>query len=336
MPATLTRSPEGTDPRIPMPAEREWMDRREWLIALARWAPSAHNTQPWRFRVGPDRIDVLADLGRWCPVADPGQRELHLSLGCALETLLIGAERIGLEHRVELFPRPGRPELVATVRLRADGMPSPHRPAFLFDQVEVRRTHHGLYDGRPVGEDALAALETCVVEEGVRLWFARDAESREAITPLVERADLVAFADPRFREELADLIGRGAFGTPPAVRGLARLAVRHIDVGERTARRNARRMRSAGALGMVVTLTDDPATQVVAGQVIQRVWLMASHLGLAVQPMSGPLQVAKLRRRLANATGVFPACPQHLFRLGYAPQVRHRAPRRPLRELYAE
>ncbi|MFN7211793.1 MAG: nitroreductase family protein, partial [Lysobacteraceae bacterium] len=55
------------------------MDTLRDLVALAVYAPSSHNTQPWRFRLAPASIDLLADRTRALPVNDPFDRELVIS-----------------------------------------------------------------------------------------------------------------------------------------------------------------------------------------------------------------------------------------------------------------
>lgn len=42
------------------------------LVSHAILAPSSHNTQCWMFRLGPDRIEILPDRGRRCPVCGTG------------------------------------------------------------------------------------------------------------------------------------------------------------------------------------------------------------------------------------------------------------------------
>jgi nitroreductase len=306
------------------------------LLEAAHLAPSAHNTQPWRFRVGPARIDVFADIERWLPVADDDRRELHLSLGCAIENLLIAAEHRGLGHQVSFFPRPGRLELVATVRFHAHGARSPQRLSALFDAIGVRQTNHGNYDGRPVDESILAELRRYVTESGIDLYTSSNAAVLDSVGELVEHGDRIAYADPEFRDELSQSIANGALGTPRFVRPIARLAVKHADLGRSIGERNRRRMVGSGAVAVVVSITDDPATRILAGQAVQRVWLLATHLGLAVQPMSQPLEDPRLRRTLGALIGATHACPQHLFRLGYAPREERRSPRRSVMEVVAD
>jgi nitroreductase len=48
-------------------------------LSLAIRAPSIHNTQPWRWRIAPQRVDLYADPARrldqlWCCVASPARR----------------------------------------------------------------------------------------------------------------------------------------------------------------------------------------------------------------------------------------------------------------------
>jgi nitroreductase len=52
--------------------------------ATAGHAPSVHNTQPWRWRVHPDRLDLLAARERQLAAIDPRSRLLVLSCGAAL------------------------------------------------------------------------------------------------------------------------------------------------------------------------------------------------------------------------------------------------------------
>src|SRR6185295_15944150 len=79
-------------------------ERLKHLVRYAMLAPSNRNSQPWRFTVGRDQITVHADLSRWQRISDSHQRELYISLGCALENLLIALEHFGFGHHVTLCP----------------------------------------------------------------------------------------------------------------------------------------------------------------------------------------------------------------------------------------
>ena len=63
----------------------------EFMLRYAILAPSSHNSQPWKFRIRENEINIFADTD---------QRELFISVGCALENLLIAAEHFGYIHHL--------------------------------------------------------------------------------------------------------------------------------------------------------------------------------------------------------------------------------------------
>src|SRR4029453_2672477 len=73
------------------------------LVRYAVLAPSTRNSQPWRFTIERNTVRVWADPSRRLPVADPDGRELHLSLGCALENLLVAGALLGYRREVACF-----------------------------------------------------------------------------------------------------------------------------------------------------------------------------------------------------------------------------------------
>lgn len=308
-------------------------DRLRALVAYAAMAPSSHNTQPWRFHVADDRVDLFADFGRWLRVADDDRRELFLSIGCALENLLVAAEHFGYAHEVRRFPDPAREDLAASVRLVPGGSPSPLRPAGLFAAIPLRRTSHRPFTRDHVSEVALRRLAEAGQEEGIRLVLSRDPATRRGVEALVARADELEYADPAFRAELAHWVGRGVFGTPWPFSRIAQAAVKHVDLGGRMARKDAALVTSAPVVGLLATERDDREARLRAGQVVERVWLTAATFGLALQPLSGPLQVPELKAEMEGLAGLPGWHLQHAFRMGVPEGQEKHAPRRPLEEV---
>jgi hypothetical protein len=66
------------------------------LIAESALAPSVHNVQPSRWRIGEGEITLLEDTRRRLPVADPRAHDAAMSLGAASEGLRIAASRADL------------------------------------------------------------------------------------------------------------------------------------------------------------------------------------------------------------------------------------------------
>jgi hypothetical protein len=66
-----------------MNTSRETHALFESRVADATMAASSHNTQPWRFEIGEDRIRILPDFTRRCSVVDPDDRRAILAVPSA-------------------------------------------------------------------------------------------------------------------------------------------------------------------------------------------------------------------------------------------------------------
>jgi hypothetical protein len=172
-----------------------------FLLRYAILAPSSHNSQPWRFRVSGNEVDIGADEARWLDAADPTKRELYISVGCAIENLCVAAERLELEPRVEYHGGTDT-DTVATVTLREDSEPSTHRPPELFDAITNRSTSHDPFDDRTLDTAVRDELGGVVAEEDVTLHLVDDPETKGAISELQAEADRLQMDDPEYRTEV--------------------------------------------------------------------------------------------------------------------------------------
>src|SRR5438128_80764 len=110
------------------PASGTIQEKLAFLLRYTILAPSTRNTQPWKFAVLGDSLALYTDLDHWQQVADPDQRELYMSMGCALENLLIAAEHFGFHTHVRYCPNPNLPELAASVQFTPSDYPVMRRP----------------------------------------------------------------------------------------------------------------------------------------------------------------------------------------------------------------
>jgi nitroreductase len=306
-----------------------------FLLDYAVLAPSSHNTQPWQFVVHGNTIELQADLERWLQVADPQRRELYISLGCALENLLVAAERFGFGHEIVFHADADRHRHAATVTLLAEAAPSTCRPAELFDAIVGRATGRGRYQPRSVPQDALAQLRACATDPGIGLWLTDDPALCARFCELVACADRALFRDRDWRRELGEWIGCGSLGDSPLRARLARLALTHLDLGRHQARQDARALRHTPSVGVLHSRRDDRESQIRVGQAFERLALLATNRGLAIQPLSQLLEVPEIGRELQCLLPDPAAWPQHAFRLGYSRAPARRTPRRPVAAMVA-
>lgn len=315
------------------PLQSSSEDQLKFLLRYAILAPSSHNSEPWKFAVLPDEIRVYADDTRWLKVADADQRELYISLGCALENLLIAAAYFGYKAQVSYFPEAGNQKWVATVKLAAEKRAAPLDVRELFYAIPLRHTNRQTYQSKPIAQRDLAKLESCFTAPDIQLHLTDDAEIKRKVDELVSRADMIQFADPKFREELGHWIGEGSFGQPWLIARLGQLAVTYLNLGSQTAKQDSELLQSAPVLAVLSSKANDRLSQVKAGQVFERILLNATMMNLGVQPMSQILQVPQIKAEFAALIPTPDAFPQVTFRLGYAEPEQVQTPRQQVEDV---
>jgi nitroreductase len=307
-------------------------ERLAFLLNYAILAPSSYNSQPWKFNVSGDVIRIFADKSRWLQVADADQRELYISLGCALENLLVAEEHFGYSSHVTYFPE--NEDSVASIKLNP-GVYSPHyQNTSIFQAILTRHTNTMPYERRPVSEGAIKALQNLSAEEGVHLYLTSDPGFKDKFRELVVSADQAEYSDVNYKSELGHWLGQGTMG-PTGIQALiAQMDVVFLDVGPKQTRNDAELVNSTPVLGFLITEENNREAQVRAGQAFERLWLAATAINLSVQPMSQVLEIPKTKAKL---TELLPEGHlQQVFRLGFSESIPEHTPRRPLEEVLAK
>jgi hypothetical protein len=117
-------------------------------VERALRAPSLANTQPWRWRIGENSIELHADWDRQLTSTDPDRRDLIISCGAALHHLRVALAALGWSSSTRPLPDPENAAHLATVypgQERADW-----QDAGLASAIERRRTDRRHLSARPV------------------------------------------------------------------------------------------------------------------------------------------------------------------------------------------
>jgi nitroreductase len=302
----------------------------QFLLHYAVQAPSTHNTQPWRFKLQGQAVELYAEQSRTLPVTDPQGREAIISCGAALFYLRVALHYFGYSGIVTLFPAPHTPDLLARVRLGRRRVPT-DEDRRLFQAMRDRHTTRLPFTGEAVPESLCGALHAAAQQEGVWLQLIADPPARQAIAELIAAGDRLQWADPRFRQEQAawvHLPQEGHLdGIPSRNLGLGDLAtysaartVRSFTIAEDQAGRDYLLAASAPLLGVITTAADRPLYWLVAGQALAHILLRATMAGLAASFLNQAIQVPALRPHLAEQLGQV-GYVQVLLRLGRGPVV---------------
>jgi len=293
-------------------------EKLKFLLNYAVLAPSLHNTQPWNFTVRGNEIRVLANRNRHLTVADPDARELYISVGCALENLLVAATYFGFTTDVTYFPDPKDEVWVATLALKENGKTSSLVDQELFHAIALRHTSRQTYANKPLNERDLQQLRACLQKFDINLQLTDNVETKRQVDALVVSADITQFADPDYRDELNKWITQGEFGYRWLIARIGQLATNYLASHHKPTKPDADIVLNAPMLALLSTTADNRLTQVQSGQIFERIALHATTLNIGVQPLSQILQVTELKQEITNLFDGAAAFPQMAFRLGYA------------------
>ncbi len=315
--------------RAAMPPDPAMAD----LIRYATLAANGHNTQPWRFRIEGQTIDILPDLSRRTPVVDPDDHHLFISLGCAAENLRIAATATG---------RPGALSIDdAGARYVFDRGAARTDP--LFAAIPARRCSRTLYDGRSVPNGDLETLRRAAETPGVRLVLLTDRPRIDQARDLVVAGNEAQMTDPAFMAELkrwlrfnpgdamrtGDGLYSAASGSPILPAGLGGIAFDRFFAAAAENERYARQIDSSSGLAVFLAERADPAHWMTVGRACQRFMLAATALDLRCAFVNQPVEVAGLRPALAALVGEAALRPDLVLRFGRGPVLPF-APRRPV------
>jgi hypothetical protein len=354
--ALLLDDPWQVDPAN-FPENGSTRDKLSFLINYAALAPSILNTQPWRFRLTNDTVDLLADSSRRLPITDPDKRELTISCGAALLNIRIAARSFGYNLAYTTFPDTTQPELLAQAGLeRTTTSPADRR---LRDTVTARRTIRGAFADRLLPKELSDRLVRVSDHEGAALNFVDDPNGKRRVSKLVAQAEQAQLADPAFRVELSrwiqervseayDRDNEARWRLGPALSGSAGQTpespfrpdlftptaagiARSFTPAEQGAENQRALTEGAPLLALLSTRGDNPADWLTAGQALQHVLLVAAADGVSASFLNSAIELKRLRTQTTRAFGAR-GSGQVLLRLGYGAD-RPPTTRRPVREL---
>ncbi|WP_236621021.1 Acg family FMN-binding oxidoreductase [Rhodopirellula sallentina] len=315
--------------------------RLRGAVEFAVLAPSSHNTQPWKFRIVRDGIELYADRDRALPVVDPHDRELTISCGAALYHLRLALNCDSLATLIHVLPSADHPDLLA--RLRVSG---PHTPdedeQELFRAIAHRRTNRQPFDHRNVPLSIFDEWYLDLKEHNCWLQLVEDKTQKHIIADLISEGDRLQGSDRRFRRELSQWVHPNRTscrdGMPGYAHGINMIAsylgplmVRTFDWGEGQAAKDRQLAEGSPLLAIIGTQDDTPEAWMSTGQALAKMLLRGTSRGLSASFLNQPIEVTSLRPEIEDQCDE-KGFPQILLRWGYGREV-PATPRRSVEEV---
>lgn len=296
----------------------------EFLLRYAILAPSAHNTQPWRWQINGNELVVYRDQKYTLRAGDPTLRETFLSLGAFIENFVVAAAHFGLG--CELKDMAFQVSDLQASKIVVSPQSESHLSE-LFEGITKRHTNRGYYKPDELSQEELDKLQV-TPEAYQKVFFITDAEARERIANLVGRGTYIALSMDAMRHELAELVysESSAKDTGMAIESMLEDAnsleenptefiAQNMDVLE-----NAKYWETTFAsspLHIVIgSEIDGPLAWINAGRTMERILLAAAATGMTHCISAAPVEVPTLAPLLRKEIDE-DVRPQVLIRVGY-------------------
>jgi hypothetical protein len=297
----------------------------EEILRAAIQAPTGRNGQPWRWHMRSNSIRLYCDDPD--TLTDFQHCGAFAGLGAAIENLVLAAHHHGVEVKLALLPDPTQPMCAADISLlqRPNVETEPHAHDGLYDALGDRCTNRRRGDGTAIDSkdvtQLVAAVES-VPGAQLRLHTARPAIND--LASILGVAGCLQLFDENFQRELVselrwtpaeaertkdgvdvdtlELEARDRMGLSLCKSWTVVRLLRRCGGAKVIAPLFAEPVKACGAVGLIWMQGNSWRDYVKGGRALERAWLRATQLGLALHPMSTlPYFFARLIRGRGEA-----------------------------------
>ena len=273
------------------------------VVDAARRAPSGGNAQPWNFSIKHNILEVFTAPELSANAMDIRSRGTFVAAGAALLNARVRASALGILGPVTTFPAGLLSNKVATMAFGNDRDPA---LTALDPYITARATNRRIAPPTPWNPALSPALVDAAAIEGVTLRLITERAPLDSFAVQIAEADQLRFLLPSVHESMMKELswpGRDDLHSGLDVRtlemdamSLASLQVlSRRDVldelnswkaGSVLAARTQAAINFSSALAVFSVTRDGPRGYLRGGQALERTWLTATKLGIAVQPVS--------------------------------------------------
>lgn len=295
--------------------------RAEFLINFAVLAPSSHNSQPWNFSINEDYIEVSINTGRRLLESDKDDRQAFISLGCAIENILIAADYYGYDAGV-VFTQ------YKTVKINLNHRK--HKKAdnhHLIFSITKRVTNRSKYKSDFVPTKLLEEIKGRVIRD-MKVFVVSDLKVKNKIADAALTASIAAMEDGGFRNELSRYVqpnttrsklGMPCFGMgiPTIISFIAPTLIRFLNMNKLSHKSDSKLLKEhTPHLIIVATRQDVWESWIEVGRIYERIALLSTRAKVGSAMWAAPIQIGEFYKDLQEILNT-DYRPQALFRLGY-------------------
>lgn len=311
------------------------------ILECAIRAPSGHNTQPWKFKIQENCIEVYPDFAQELPVVDSDHRELYISLGCAVFNICLAASQYGCSYQIEII------EEVEQTSIKIDLNKNQTTKDTLFEQIEKRQTNRNLCTGESIDNDALMQLQKLHHRDDIGIYFFKNNESCfRIIKENILKGNEIQMNNPKFKKELISWIrfnkkevnkhqnglSYEVMGSPSIPGFIGKIIIKFFLTSKKQNKLDEEKIDSSSHFVLLTTQSNTVKEWINLGMNLQRLLLKCVELEIATAFCNQPCEIVSLSSKLQKQLPIHNEYPSIILRIGHAKSVPF-SPRKDLEEV---
>jgi hypothetical protein len=310
-------------------------------VRVACRAPSLHNSQPWRWVLEGEALQLFADADRVVRATDNSGREALMACGAVLDHFRVAMAAAGYRVNVDRFPNPNNRLHVASIDFTPmEFVTDGHRRRA--DAILLRRTDRLPFAAPPDWDRFESQLRDTVDSDRVRIDTVPD-DCRPRLAEASHLTEALRLYDSSYHAELE--WWTAAFEVSEGIPHSSLISAAEsdrVDVGRTFPVTHHRERRSEVAedhanVVVLSTYDDTPHSVLRCGEMLSAVLLDATMVGLATCTLTHITEIPASRAIVAELIGQSNTTAQVLIRIGRAPSIEDvppPTPRRPVDEVF--
>lgn len=320
------------------PALGSLEEKIKFILKFGTLAPSSHNTQPWKFKINKNELEIFPDFSRHLIESDKDKRMIYVSLGCVIQNIKTAAEYFGLGQEISYLEKgvkiifkeeDNKNTLSAEIEKK-------------FKAIKNRRTNRFFYKDILISGEILEELKKQNSFKEIKIDFVLDEKLKSEIAEIMGGGMKRIMSQKPFRRELAAWLRTNLTFKRDGMPGnghkmnlftsiIAPHALRNIDVSDVEREKAIKRVLNFPALAVINSKEDNILNFIYAGEVLENLSLSIKSRAMDIAIMVAIIEDKESRKNLQNILKT-DFLPQMFFGFGFAERPAPKSPRRDLKE----
>ncbi|MBI3337110.1 MAG: hypothetical protein HY005_00600 [Candidatus Staskawiczbacteria bacterium] len=325
------------------PEKENFNSQIKFILRYAILAPSTHNTQPWLFKIKEPECEVYYNPKLVLPEADSKTRDLHISMGCCIENLILAAKYFNIFNSIGYGPFSNKEQL-AVVHFKKYTGEKNSAYEKMINTIPKRINARGIFYPESVPEDVLNNISFIVKDylvDEIHINWITEKNKILDLSHLTADGLKIAYHKTSFRKEMSywmrnsftktkEGIPGYALKMPPVLSFILPILVRWYNIGNFLSKKNYSSISSAPLVVVITAENENPSVWLKVGQLAERLFLEFNGYGWQTSIFVAAIEMGRdkeVQKIIGNNKK-----PQFLFVVGKVDSLHKPTPRHELEE----